>query len=188
MKVLSSLSTEDLTDLCLRYPMLWDFYAFNNTNNGLDKLFSDFNGVRELYKRKDVAGSLTQRYVEKIQSLSCLDETNPNIHKGLFVISVSVLEGLLSRIEQHDKGDNNLTEVLRALVLGYEEKMNYAEHFKRFGFQTNFYSRAHVISKMEKLFIEQLPQRKNNSALYSGRITDEQTINLIDELSYQLIK
>jgi len=33
-----TLSTEDLTDLCLRYPLLWDFYAFNNTNDGLDKL------------------------------------------------------------------------------------------------------------------------------------------------------
>jgi len=187
-EALSSLSTEDLTDLCLRYPLLWDFYAFNSTNDGLDKLFRDFNGIRELYKREDVSIYLTRRYLEKIQSLSFLDDTNSSLEKGLFVIYVSVLEGLLSRIELQNRNKENLKEVLQTLVTGYEGKLNYVEYFMGFGLQTNFYSRAHVIAKMEPSFVEQLPHREKNAALYSGMVADEQTVSVIDELSYQLIK
>ena len=187
-ELLSSLSTEDLTDLCLRYPLLWDFFAFNNTNDGLDKLFRDLNGIRELYKRKDVSTYLTQRYVEKIQSLSYLDDANSNIEKGLFVVYVSVLEGLLSRIEQKENEEECLKEVLRALVAGYEGKLKYIDYFKGFGLRTNFYTRAHVIANMEPSFVERLLQKGNNAALHSGMISDEQTVNVIDELSYQLIE
>ena len=187
-EALSSLSTEDLTDLCLRYPMLWDFYAFNNTNDGLDKLFRDFNGIRELYKRKDVSGSLTRRYIEKIQSLSLLDNPPPDFRQGSLVIFISVLEGLLSRIELQNQDKENQKEVLQALVAGYEGKLKYPDYFKGFGFRTNFYTRAHVIAKMEPSFVERLPHKEKNAALFSGMVADEQTINVIDELSYQLIK
>ena len=68
--ILLCLSTEDLIDLCLRYPLLTDFFVFESLNTGLDKLFSDFNGIRELYKREDVSSSLLKRYNEKIQSFS----------------------------------------------------------------------------------------------------------------------
>jgi hypothetical protein len=31
---------------------VWDYvFAFNNINSGLEKLFSDFNGIREFSKR-----------------------------------------------------------------------------------------------------------------------------------------
>ena len=183
-EILSSISTEDLTDLCLRYPPLWNIYAFQNTNSGLDKLFSDFNGIRELYKRKDVSISLTKRYMDKIQSLSFLNDTSITAAKGFFVITLSVLEGLLSRIEEKETSK----EVLQALVAGYEGKLDYVDHFQGFGFQTNFFSRAHVIAKMDQSFVERLPQKTNNAALYSGMISDEQTVNIINELSYQINK
>jgi len=41
---------------------------------------------------------------------------------------------------------------------------------------------------MEPTFVERLPHKEKNSALYSGMVADEQTVNVIDELSYQLIK
>ena len=50
-KILSTLSTEDLMELCLQYPLIYDVFAFENLNHGLDKLFDDFNGIRELYQR-----------------------------------------------------------------------------------------------------------------------------------------
>ena len=187
-ELLSSLSTGDLMDLCLRYPLLWDFIVFNNTNGGLDKLFRDFNGIRELYKRKDVSSSLTRRYAEKIQSLSLMDDPPPGFRKGSLVKFISVLEGLLSRVERQDHGGENLKEVLQALVAGYEEKLKYIDYFKGFGLRTNFYAKSQVIAKMDPSFVEQLLHKENNAALHSGMITDEQTVNVIDELSYQLIK
>ena len=184
-EVLSSLSTEDLTDLCLRYHSLWDFLFYQNKNAGLDKLFNDFNGIRELFKRKDVSSSLSKRYMEKIQSISLLDDKNSDLKIGFFVMSVSVLECLLGRIEHQG---NNLKDVLHSLVAGYEEKIKYPDYFMGRGFQTNFFSRAHIIAKMEPSFVERLPQKEKNNAMYSGMVSDEQTVELINELSYQLIK
>jgi hypothetical protein len=186
VSVLSSLSTEDLTEICLQYPLLWDFYAFQNTNSGLDKLFSDFNGIRELYKRKDMSIILTNRYIQKVQSFSFLDEDNSDLEKGYFIISVSVLEGLLSRIEHKDNAEAYKV-VLLSFVAGYEAKWEYKDFFKGFGAQTNFFARANVIAKMDKSFVGQLPQKSNNEALYSG-MCDEQSVTIIDELSYKLIK
>ena len=188
-EVLSSISTEDLTILCLRYPRLWHFTAFENTNTGLDQLFSEFNGIRELYQRKDVSRSMTKRYTEKIQSLSFLEDNNDDAEKGSFIISVSVMEALLSRIERQDsEGNDNLKEVLQCLVAGYEEKLKYADYFKGSGFKNNFYSRAHIIAKMDSSFVERLPKKEYNAVLYSGRVADEYTIDVINELSYTLIK
>jgi hypothetical protein len=52
--VLSSLSTEELTELCLQYPLIEYVFAFDNLNSGFDKLFSDFNGIREFYMFRTV--------------------------------------------------------------------------------------------------------------------------------------
>ena len=189
-EVLSSLSTEDLTDLCLRYPLLWNFTAFENTNVGLDQLFSEFHGIRELYQRKDVLHSMTKRYMEIIRTLPFLDDyTNSDIEKGIFIISISVMECLLSRIERQNQEENdNLKGVLQCLVAGYEGKLKYAEDFKGMGFQTNFYSRANIIAKMDRLSIERLPTMGKNAVLYSGLIRDAHAADIINELSYQLIK
>ena len=184
-EALSSLSTEYLTDLCLRYPLLADFFAFENTNAGLDKLFSDFNGIRELYRRKDVSKYLTQHYVDKIQSLSFLDGANQDLEKGFFIISISTLEVLLSCIKWQNSEESK--KVLQALVAGYEEKHKYSDYFKGTGFQTNFYARSHILLKIQPSFVERLPNKDKSGALYSG-MADAQSIHIIDELSYQIIK
>ena len=186
--VLSALSTDDLTELCLRYPLFTDFLAFENPKAGLDKLFRNFNGLRELYQRPDVAKSLTKRYTEKIQSLSFLDGDNPDLEKGFFVLYVSIYEILLSRIEWKNSDEKEESkEVLQSLVAGFEGKMKYPDCFRGL-FQTNFYARAHVLSKMDKTFVDRLPQKDENIVLQTGMVTDEQTFHLINELSYSLIK
>ena len=186
-EVLSSLSTEDLTDLCLQYPLLICVFAFNNTNQGLDQLFHEFNGIRELFKRDDASKELLKRYQAKIQSMSFL--TIPDASgKGNLVVSISIMEYLLSRYYSKNDEQDKYKEILQNLVVGYEKKAMYVDYFKGTGFETNFFSRAHVIAKMDRSFVERLPHKENNSALYSGMITDEQTVNIINELSYQLIK
>jgi hypothetical protein len=188
--VLASLSTDDLTELCLRYPLYTDFLVFENPDEGFDRLFNNFNGIRELYKRADVATCLNKQYSEKVKSLSSfLNEEKPEIEKGIFVINISVYEFLLSRVEQKQEGQKNtegLKEVLQSLVTGYERKMQYHAYFSGL-FQTNFYARAQVILMLEPSSVERFPQKENNGTLRSGAI-DVPTIRVIDELSYQLIK
>jgi len=44
-KILSSLSTKDLTAICLQYPLLIDMFAFNIPDYGIDAVFDNFNGL-----------------------------------------------------------------------------------------------------------------------------------------------
>jgi hypothetical protein len=187
-KVLAILRTEELTEICLRYLLIADVFAFENLNTGLAKLFNDSNGIRELYKRKDALSGLSKRYLQKVQDFSFLNGKSSDIEKGYFIISVSVLEILLSRIEWADNNEKNIhKEILQNLVFGYEGKCKYSDYFKGFGFKTNFYSRGHVIAKLDKLSIGLLPRKDKNSILLSG-MADGQSVNMIDSLSYQLIK
>jgi hypothetical protein len=187
-KILVSLSTEELTDICLQYPLLYDVFAFNNLNNGLDKLFDDFNGIRELYKRTDTSDGLIKRYAQKVENLSFLDGEASELEKGYFVISVSALEVLLSRIERLEHtGKEVQKSILQNLVSGYEGKYKYADYFKGFGLQTNVYSRSQVISKLDILSVGLLPLKEKNPALLSG-MADEPSVKIIDDLSYQHIK
>jgi hypothetical protein len=186
--ILSSLSTEELADLCLRYPLIEYVFAFDNLNSGLDKLFSDFNGIREFYKKRDVSTNLLNRYVQKTQASSFLDEKNADYEKGQYIVTISLLEVLLSRsIEQNEWTKEKSKEVLQALVAGYEEKLKHVDYFKGVGFRSNVYSRVQIISEMSKQGMERLPQKENNPVKLSG-MADEETLRIIDELSYQLIK
>ena len=51
--LLPLLSTEELVEICMEYPLLIDAYAYNNIVEGMQQVTSRFNGFQELFKRKD---------------------------------------------------------------------------------------------------------------------------------------
>lgn len=51
--LLPLLSTEELVEICMEYPLLIDAYAYNNIVEGMQQVASAFNGFQELFKRKD---------------------------------------------------------------------------------------------------------------------------------------
>ena len=186
--ILFSLSTEDLMELCLQYPLLYDVFAFNFLSMGADKLFNDFNGIRELFKREEAAKELLRHYSYTMQNLSFLDGAATDSEKGRFIISVSTLEFLLgfySYKADATKEDNK--KMLQCLVAGYEKECKYPEYFQSCGpSETNFYSRAHVIIKMSPESLEKI-QGKEQNGVFHGWPGDE-TMDIINELSYRLIK
>ena len=105
-------STNELIDICLRYPLLYDVFAFNNTDEGLDKLFSDFNGIRALYKRKDASDNLIKRYIQKIHSFSLLNENRSELEKGDFIVAVDMLELILSRFGSEKHSSTSVFSVI----------------------------------------------------------------------------
>jgi len=183
--VLSSLSTEDLTEICLRYPLLGDVFAFNQLTGGLDKLFNDFNGIRELFKREGVENELLKRYQTKIQNLTLLDGPYSAVGKLNFVISISALESLLNRC--NSQTDETKKIILQKLVSGYEGKMKYQGYFQGIGFETNFFARANTIVKISVQYLDKFPKGTLNPVFGSGRF-DKETMDIVNELSYQLIK
>jgi len=173
--VLNCLSTEELAKLCLLYPALENLFSFDLLDDGLDELFTEFNGVRELFKRKDAAKYLTERYNKLIQ----------NILNGLPMRSAFYKsEILLSRVEEQD--DKILKEILKSLVTGYETIIM-LDVEKELFLPYNFFSRAHVIIKISEKYLDDIPLGKNNP-VFAPAGADSETADIINQLSYLLIK
>jgi len=185
--VLQNIPTGDLMTVCLQYPLLLDVFAFNNTNDGLEKLFSDFNGIRVFSKRENAIDNLREQYLSEIQSFSEKLGRDSELKIGYSIINISILEVLLSYSDFHSNiSKENQKKILETLLFGYKEKIKYPEYFQGFGFSTNLFARAHIIIKIDGALSEKF-RKENNFVLFSG-MADADLINIIDELSYNLIK
>ena len=180
-KTLLCLSTDDLTDLCLRYPLIEDVLSSDTLDEGLDQLFAGFNGISALYQREEAAICLLRRYQEKIQSLSHFygDEISR------FQTSVFILDALLSRVEGPD--EKSLKEILHGLFSGYQaiSALDADNTDNERLLQYNFFARAHVIAKISEEYLEDIPYGKNNP-VFAPEGADSETENIINRLSYRL--
>jgi len=186
-EVLKSLSTEDLIDLNLRFPLIVSLIANIDLNRGFEMLLSEFNGLRELYNREteEIVICLTAQYMQIIQCL-CLLEDKDFEGRIIFSQPMYALEIFLSRIELRENESNEILKgVLRTLVYGYEEKCKYPDSYGRYSLSYNFYARAYLISKICEQCLDSLG---GIDALgYNVSSISEQNRNFINDLSYQLI-
>jgi hypothetical protein len=184
---LQTVSTKDLMTLCLQYPLLYDLFAFNNVNDGLKKLFADFNGIREFSKREEAINSLREEYLAGLSIFQSKLDTGLKLEIGGAILHISMLEMLLSYSDFHTNSTTkDKKEVLESLLYGYLEKIKYPDYFQGIGFTTNVFARAHIITKIDAALSEKF-EGKNKTVLFYGR-ADADLINTIDSLSYKLIK
>ena len=59
---LVTIGTDDLLDVCLKFPYLPDIFAFDHIKQGIENLKSKFNGFDELLRRQDLAEVLVGKY------------------------------------------------------------------------------------------------------------------------------
>lgn len=95
--MLKSMSTEGLVETCLTFPFYMDIFAFNNLQEGFQKISSRFNGFEELFKRNDAGIIILKRY-EALQPDN-FDYTWTNIQKGNLGWKLSYIEILLAQNE-----------------------------------------------------------------------------------------
>jgi hypothetical protein len=94
--VLKSLPTKELAIICLNYPLQFDFVAYDNLQTGVKKVAKTFNGLQELYLRKDNAQCLLDLLRD-----NNLDTANykslPRLRLGELIAKQSLTETLLSQ-------------------------------------------------------------------------------------------
>ena len=180
--ILSTLSTEDLTKICLQWPLL--MFNGERTNMVLDRIFLEFNGFRELFQREDVSQALLNHYQCKMQNIYIvIDPDKTPYERGAYITSIEDLEIIISRYQSQDETKENYMAILENLVCGYEKKLTCQNKFTSQG--SNFFSRAHIIAKIRPESIDEFPRL--GYALWS-EIMSPLASDIINELSYQLIK
>ena len=174
-KILSSLSTKDLTAICLQYPLLSDVFAFNFLSMGADKLYDDFNGIRELFKRKDAWKELLKHY-------NCQMQVFEGVKSFLPVWNLEFLLGFYTQ-KADILSKEDYKKMLQSLLCGYEKEIMHDDPNFSYPFPCNFWARAHVIIKISPKSIEEMPGKKVFDGLFHRDYMD-----IINDLSYQLIK
>jgi hypothetical protein len=192
--ILSSLSTEDLTDICMEYPLLVaDFWSSHDRT--LDSLLQNFNGIRELLQREDASKGLLRWYRCAMQNLSFLTGDASNVEKGWFTYKIHAAELLFTRCNAPDSAD--YVEIVQHLVCGYEKMPAYPESFGGYSLDVNRYSRAKVMFKIDERIMDEIPHGFENYLFTHRPIYDDekeqimieykQAIIAVDELSCRFI-
>jgi hypothetical protein len=134
--ILVSLSTEDLLELCLQYPLRIDILAYDNILEGLDRYSRTFNGFQEFINRDDAADVLLKKY-KKINPQK-IEEQKLFKEKFYFMLRISMMElfitktQLLSRLNQKEK-----KELLAEFCLKKSQKVVGNKLFRFTGIQTS---------------------------------------------------
>jgi hypothetical protein len=115
--LIHSLSTKDLIDVCLNYPLFFSLTAFNNMQEGFEQVSTEFNGFKELYQRKDFGKELFILYqnirIDDVKTLST------NLDKGRYMFRTFYLELMLAQNNVFNNLSN--TELNELLVESFQK-------------------------------------------------------------------
>ncbi|MDE6643896.1 MAG: hypothetical protein K2K27_07335 [Muribaculaceae bacterium] len=67
--LLPIMSTEELVEACMEYPLAPDCFAYNDVQHGLSDVISRFNGFAELKKREDAFDKVLDFYSRKLEEI-----------------------------------------------------------------------------------------------------------------------
>lgn len=81
--VLKKLTTNELIETVLNYPLLMDIYAYDTLQQGFDVVSKTFNGIQELFQREDAANKL----IEKYQHMDVAKDAKTVTSKKIFDLS-----------------------------------------------------------------------------------------------------
>ncbi len=177
---LKLLSTSELLESCLNYPLLPDIFAFNNIQDGFEKFKMDFNGINELFVRNDISNVLISMY----KSLSPLDY-NDNlslIRKGEFSVNISLIEIFCSQHEVLIQLDFKEKQNLVSELLNKYNKKSKSEIYGRLSFRTLAFCLANILQSENFIASSSNDTITNEILMFEtkgGRITNDIFSNII---------
>lgn len=185
--ILSSLSIEELTAICVQYPTFWYYTTANDYDNrksAIDQWLIDFNGIKELFNRdkEEVSKEFLKHYRCTMKQLS--DETVSDNQKVFMWVNLFCpLEIILSHYFSQDEAD--YLKILQHLVCG-------AEIAASTGLVTspgadNYCARANIIDKIDKQYLETISSSEKFSLITHGSASDC-AARLVNDITCQLIQ
>ena len=142
--ILEKLSTEELAEICMDFPLFLDFIYSNDERWGISFTIENFNGLKELGKRKDGARELVNIYKTYPVLTQVQDETSKDYHKPY---KLPFLELLLSDNTFIKQMDDKIYAELEKLVLEkYVGKLENSHVYSLYNINKTFLLGAVVIA------------------------------------------
>lgn len=145
--VLRNITSPDLAILCMEYPLFFEYTAFNNEQQAILIMIENFNGLRELSKRKDGTLSLM-----KIYSQMKIQENEGYIEKGenSSVLHYQYIELLLfSDVFLNKLNVQEQKKLKKTVVDKYDQKLRHINIYGIHGIKKSLLLGAKIIGNIE---------------------------------------
>ena len=169
--ILENLDTESLVELCLNFPAPPLFPIFNTPQQAFMQYYSNFNGIRELFQRKDAGQYLLKKY----SSMSFAD-FNPSwelYQQGRFVNNIKFIESIISQPQVIASLDANERKALLKITIDkIDEKLSKTDLFGGFSLEINLWAIGRLLYSENPSALEGLNQQNFQAAMNTGMFVD----------------
>lgn len=177
--ILSVMPTEELIQAYVDNPFCSLIFVYNTIQDGFNRVYNEFNGLRELMKRNDAATKLIDFY-KNMQ----VDGYSPNWEpdkKGEFTFKFVYIETLLSQpeiVRQLNLGNTKI--LISELIEKYEGKVEHVSEHSIVGLESCTYAIAHTLYQNGKLAPQGVPiEETMQSFLETGHLLQNNTLDQV---------
>jgi hypothetical protein len=170
-EIIKKLDTESLVDICLDFPVKPIFPFFNIPQEGFMSYYYNFNGIRELFDRKDAGHYLLERYAS--MSLSDFNPLWPMYRQGQFISYYKFVEAILAQpqiIQSLDAKDQKI--LLKETIRKLDEKKSKRDLFSDSNLEINLWVMGKALYADDKLSSQVKDQRNIQMFLETGLSVD----------------
>jgi len=187
VEILKKMTTKDIAQTCLNYPLFPDIWAFNSLQDGMERVIAGFNGLQEFLKREDAGLELYAIY--KTMDPHSFDESWNNLQKGKYAAEFAKIEILLAQEAILSSLKQNERFLLLQESLSKQKAMQQYPIYDRPNQEPNAYLMGKIMQKDYPTLINQVSQQKPNfqAFLQRGSMASKDTIAEIVSLAQKIV-
>ena len=141
---LRSMTTESLIQSFIDFPHVNHLFYYNTYKAGFQRVYSEFNGLRELLTRKDLPDALIN-YYEKMD-VNDYERFEDLVSQGRSAVNFMLIEILLTQPEVSSKFSQQQSKTITDILLKkYTGKVQHVKHYSIVGISCTAYSIGHII-------------------------------------------
>jgi len=186
-EMLQNMTTKDLAQTCLNYPLFSDIWAFNSLQDGMERVIAGFNGLQEFLKRNDAGLELCAIY--KTMNPHNFDKSWSNLQKGKYTAKFAKIEILLTQeaillsLKQNDRF------LLLQETVNKQKAMQQYPMYDRRNQEPNAYLMGKTMQKDNSALINQVSQQKPDlqAFLQQGSMASKDTIDEIVSIAQRIV-
>ena len=165
--VLKKIDTESLASICLSFPAPPLFLLYNTPQQAFMVYYSNFNGIRELFERKNAGHYLLKKYI--MMTFADFNPLWPLHQQGYFVSHYKFVEAILAQpqvISSLDAKDRKA--LLKETIKKMDEKLAKNDLFSGFSLEINLWAIVGLLYREDKSLLQGYDQQSLQTVMETG--------------------
>jgi hypothetical protein len=178
--ILKKLDTESLVQVVINYPALPILLAFNSPQAGFDNLYSHFNGIQELFNRKDIGQFLLKKYesfsLSDFNPLWILEKQGEFVHKYYYIEILLAQPQVIKSLTTDEQ-----RVFLKEVVKKFDEKQSRDDIFGGNVLEVNAWILARTLNLENKLSSKFSNPAELEASLISGQLSNSDLYSVYEQ-------